>query len=269
MTELAKRTFTILLLFSLIALLFSYGNNTAFYLTIYILSILSFYEWTHIKTKNNIPVMLFVIAMPLFFYLNFINTLYFSLAMLMGWALLIYSIFFIRNNARIFIKKHYISIGFLIFTSFFLLLIHLYPQNNTVTYNNLSDHKYYLLSLIILISSIDIFAYISGKLFGKNRIINNISPNKTFEGYAGGYAFTILLFVSLYNYNQIIWTYLDLLYLTIFILLSFFGDLFMSFIKRIYDIKDTGNILPGHGGILDRLDSYFPSIPLFYIWMLI
>ncbi len=69
--------------------------------------------------------------------------------------------------------------------------------------------------------------------------------------------------------NNLIWNYLDLFYLTIIILLAFFGDLFMSFIKRMYDIKNTSDILPGHGGILDRLDSYFPSLPLFYLWLMI
>jgi phosphatidate cytidylyltransferase len=61
---------------------------------------------------------------------------------------------------------------------------------------------------------------------------------------------------------------LDIFYLISIIFLAFFGDLFMSFIKRIYNIKNTSNILPGHGGILDRLDSYFPTLPLFYLWLM-
>ena len=123
--------------------------------------------------------------------------------------------------------------------------------------------------MITLLSSIDIFAYVSGKILGKNRIISDVSPNKTLEGYIGGYGLTILFLILVLNQNQIIWTYFDLLYLTIFILLAFFGDLFMSFVKRIYNIKDTGSLLPGHGGFLDRLDSYFPSLPLFYVWIMI
>ena len=120
----------------------------------------------------------------------------------------------------------------------------------------------------ILISSIDIFAYICGKAFGKNKIIPSISPNKTLEGYFGGFIFTILFFLLFFNMNNLIWTYLDLFYLATIILLAFFGDLFMSFIKRMYHIKNTSNILPGHGGMLDRLDSYFPTLPLFYLWLM-
>jgi phosphatidate cytidylyltransferase len=146
----------------------------------------------------------------------------------------------------------------------------MYSQVNTSSYNNILAHnKYFILLLITLLSSIDIFAYVSGKLFGKNRIISDVSPNKTLEGYIGGYGLTILFLILVLNQNQIIWTYFDLLYLTIFILLAFFGDLFMSFVKRIYNIKDTSSILPGHGGVLDRLDSYFPSLPLFYVWAMI
>ena len=145
----------------------------------------------------------------------------------------------------------------------------MYPYDATMTSNgNLIDNKHYFLFFIILISSIDIFAYIFGKAFGKNKIIPSISPNKTLEGYLGGFSLTILFFILFFNMNNIIWTYLDLFYLTVIIFLAFFGDLFMSFIKRMYDIKNTSNILPGHGGILDRLDSYFPTLPLFYLWLM-
>ena len=270
MSELSKRILTILLIFPFLALLFIYGNNTAFYISIYILSIISYYEWTHINSKNNIPVIFFIISMPLLIYLNIINLLYLSLALLIGWIILIYCMILIGDHTKEFIKKNFILIGFIIFTSFFLLLINIYSQANTSSYNNILLHnKYYILLLISLLSSIDIFAYISGKVLGKNRIIIDISPNKTLEGYVGGYGLTIILLILVLNQNQISWTYFDLLYLTFFILLSFVGDLFMSFIKRIHNIKDTSSILPGHGGVLDRLDSYFSSLPLFYVWVMI
>ena len=270
MTELSKRIFTILLIFSLLAFLFVYGNNIAFYISIYILSIVSFYEWTHINSKNNIPIIFFIILMPLLVYLDIINIFYLSLAVLIGWVILIYCMILVRDYTKQFVKKYFTLIGFIILTSFFLLLNHIYSNASISSYNNILEHnKYLILLLITLLSSIDIFSYMSGKLFGKNRIISDISPNKTLEGYIGGYSLTIIFLILALNQNQIIWTYFDLLYLTIFILLAFFGDLFMSFVKRIYNIKDTSSILPGHGGVLDRLDSYFPSLPLFYVWAMI
>ena len=116
MTELYKRIFTILLIFPFLALLFIYGNNTAFHISIYILSIVSLYEWLHINSKNNIPILFFIISMPLLVYLNIINLLYLSLALLIGWLILIYCLIFVRDHTKEFIKKNFISIGFIIFT---------------------------------------------------------------------------------------------------------------------------------------------------------
>jgi phosphatidate cytidylyltransferase len=176
----------------------------------------------------------------------------------------------LNNQLKIFIKKYYMITGMFIFSSFFLLLTNMYPYDVALSSDShLIDNKNYLLFFIILISSIDIFAYICGKTFGRNMIVSSISPNKTLEGYLGSYFLTILFFIIFFNTNNLVWNYLDLFYLTIIILLAFFGDLFMSFIKRMYDIKNTSDILPGHGGILDRLDSYFPSLPLFYLWLMI
>jgi phosphatidate cytidylyltransferase len=176
----------------------------------------------------------------------------------------------LNNQLKIFIKKYYMITGMFIFSSFFLLLTNMYPYDVALSSDShLIDNKNYLLFFIILISSIDIFAYICGKTFGKNMIVSSISPNKTLEGYLGSYFLTILFFIIFFNTNNLVWNYLDLFYLTVIILLAFFGDLFMSFIKRMYDIKNTSDILPGHGGILDRLDSYFPSLPLFYLWLMI
>ena len=77
--------------------------------------------------------------------------------------------------------------------------------------------------------------------------------------------FNFLFHICLLKFH---WTSLDLIIMFLFILMAFFGDLFMSFVKRIYKKKDTGSILPGHGGILDRLDSYFSALPSIFVWFL-
>ena len=269
MTEIGKRTLTTFLLLSFLSFLYIFGNNTTFIAFISIISIYSFYEWTSISSKHIIFLPIFIILNLTLYYIDFINAYYLSIATSLVWLILIYSMIFLSDHLKIFIRKYFILIGLFIFSSFFLLLINMYPYDVTLeSDNNLVDNKHYFLFFIILISSIDIFAYVCGKTFGKNRIIPSISPNKTLEGYLGSYSLSILLFILFFNTSNLIWTYLDLLYLTIIIFLSFFGDLFMSFVKRAYNIKNTGNILPGHGGLLDRLDSYFPTIPLFYLWLM-
>ena len=269
MIDFVKRTTTIFLLFISLLVLYIYASNTGLIIFIYILSIYSFYEWNSITSKHIFFLPLFTAVISLFYYLDFINIYYLSIIILFVWIILLFSMLFISNEFKIFIRKNSTIIGYLIFSSFFLLLINMYPYKITIgSENNLIDNKHYFLFLIALISSIDILAYISGKLFGRNNIVSSISPNKTFEGYLGSYVFTVLFFILFFNMNNLIWTYMDLFYLTAFIFLAFFGDLFMSFIKRLYSIKDTGNILPGHGGILDRLDSYLPALPLFYLWFM-
>jgi phosphatidate cytidylyltransferase len=102
-----------------------------------------------------------------------------------------------------------------------------------------------------------------GSAFGKTPLFKNISPNKTVEGFIGGVIGVLvfgLILSLLLNLNSII---IPLLIIGSFF--SFAGDYFFSFLKRQSGVKDTGSILPGHGGILDRIDSHLPSMPILVI----
>ena len=147
--------------------------------------------------------------------------------------------------------------------------MNLYPTNTLDIDKSLIANKHYFIILISLISLIDMFAYISGKAMGRNKINSSISPNKTYEGYVGSIFLTFSAFMLISSYINFVWTLIDLLFLFILIILAFFGDFFMSLIKRVFSTKDSGTILPGHGGLLDRLDSYFSALPIFYLWFLI
>ena len=115
-----------------------------------------------------------------------------------------------------------------------------------------------------LISICDIFAYLLGKKFGKFKIFPKISPNKTLEGYLGGTFCCLLLFVVvLFYYNLIDLNWI--LYVIIIIISSFVGDLYISFFKRKLNIKDLGKLFPGHGGVLDRIDSWLFTFPLSFL----
>ena len=115
----------------------------------------------------------------------------------------------------------------------------------------------YFIYLFLITITTDIFAYFVGSLFGKHKI-NEISPNKSWEGALGGTLFGSLISSIFYLFmiNQDINIFL-LLGITLFLtIIGQLGDLFFSYIKRHFNIKDFSNLIPGHGGILDRLDSF-------------
>ncbi len=125
-----------------------------------------------------------------------------------------------------------------------------------------------LIYLITIVSIGDIAAYFVGRKYGKKPFFNNISPNKTLEGFLGSLFVCLsasLIFCLFENYDFIFT--LKVLITTFFVVaISAFGDLSVSLIKRYSGKKDTGNILPGHGGILDRLDSLISAAPIFLIF---
>ena len=118
------------------------------------------------------------------------------------------------------------------------------------------DLKYLIFIMSITIFT-DTFAYIVGRLIGKNKFAPTVSPNKTWEGFIGGLVFgtfiSTVYYISVFNYSG---NYLKIIFIiAILSTIGQIGDLVFSSIKRHYKIKDFGNIMPGHGGVLDRLDS--------------
>ena len=120
----------------------------------------------------------------------------------------------------------------------------------------------YLVFLLAILNTaiFDTFAYIVGSNFGRTKIAKEISPNKTYEGLVAGTISSVI-----YGYLVCIFLNIDLLIIPCFVigcLFAFLGDLLISYFKRRSGIKDTGSLLPGHGGVLDRLDSHLLATPL-------
>jgi len=120
----------------------------------------------------------------------------------------------------------------------------------------------YLVFLLVILNTaiFDTFAYIVGSNFGRTKIAKEISPNKTYEGLVAGIISSVI-----YGYLVCIFLNIDLLIIPCFVmgcLFAFLGDLLISYFKRRSGIKDTGSLLPGHGGVLDRLDSHLLATPL-------
>lgn len=128
-----------------------------------------------------------------------------------------------------------------------------------------------LILIAVMISvATDAFAFFAGKVLGRNKIFPIISPNKTLEGTVGGIVSSVAinsLMITLIFQNSL--KTLDVIMLTLMIFIcavaAVFGDLLISSIKRQANLKDTGSLIPGHGGLLDRIDSHILCIPVFFV----
>jgi CDP-diglyceride synthetase len=124
-----------------------------------------------------------------------------------------------------------------------------------------ADDKHYLFFVLLIIWLADTGAYITGKRFGRIKIAKNISPGKTLEGVIGAIVINII-FMLVVGLNFSEFNIINGIVFGLMItLLSIYGDLFISWIKRSAGVKDTGNLIPGHGGFLDRVDSLLLALP--------
>jgi len=127
-----------------------------------------------------------------------------------------------------------------------------------------------LIFMVFLLTwMVDTGAYFSGRLFGNRKLAPSISPNKTQEGAIGGVVITILVAIIL-HFTLIPLGIFNAIILGLLVsIIGQIGDLFESLLKRSANIKDSGNILPGHGGILDRFDSILFTVPVTYYFVII
>jgi phosphatidate cytidylyltransferase len=158
-----------------------------------------------------------------------------------------------KNLGNLFLSIMYIAIPLTLATN--------------VPYFRGAFHKEIIYSIFLMIWANDSFAYLIGKNLGKNKLYERISPKKTIEGFAGGLIFTYLMgyVLSLYFdiFNLMEWMVLA----SIVGIFGVIGDLIESMFKRKVLVKDSGKIMPGHGGILDRLDSFLFTSPFIYIFV--
>lgn len=124
-----------------------------------------------------------------------------------------------------------------------------------------------LLGVLLIVWTYDSMAYLIGSRLGKNKIYEKISPNKTWEGFLGGAVFALCAgFLCHLVFKQISLTDWIVIALIV-IIFGTLGDLFESIIKRRLNVKDSGTMLPGHGGLLDRFDSLLFVIPVVFVWL--
>ena len=130
------------------------------------------------------------------------------------------------------------------------------------------DH-HLVLAFFLLLWSNDTFAYLTGVSIGKRRLFERISPKKSWEGFFGGFFMTIVVSVILSKYFNFYSLQTAIIVAMLISIFGTFGDLVESMFKRSIGVKDSGHILPGHGGILDRFDAVFLALPIVFVYIIL
>ena len=209
-----------------------------------------------IELKKRIITSLFLfillILMYIYNYVLIIAVIIISLIVWIEFFGLIMKIFYKKNLKnkifRLFFKGT--SLIYLCLLSFLIVLI----------FSNENIYKFFAIySLLVAITS-DIGGMVFGKFF-KGKKLTKISPKKTISGSIGAFVFSILL-IFIFNKNFENYVFMKVLFFTVTVsFISQIGDLFISFLKRKANVKDTSDILPGHGGLLDRIDGIIFALP--------
>ena len=267
MEKLLKRTLSGIVFVSVLIFSILY-SKISFIGLFFILMIFCLYEFKKIiKVQSVFP---YIIGTLIFIYGNILNVEDLpSLAIYEYVGVFLFLTIFITFASILFAKKEevishlgkiFLSVIYIVVP--FTLMVQIPFLNSSFNYVNTT-----ILGVFILIWVNDTFAYFVGSNFGKNKLLERISPNKTIEGFIGGMVFTFaasfLLATQFKTLSLIQWIVIA----AIVSIFGVLGDLIESMFKRQAGVKDSSNFIPGHGGFLDRFDSVIFAAPFIFIYL--
>ena len=263
-----------LILFFLVLIL--YCDIYLIHFVFTIITLYSIFELSKISGKSTFCQVFSFILSIILMYLFFIQTshnmvLYISYLAFLFWSLVLISLLFKIKFIKIVIQNNSYLVGMAIILSAWYLLLN---YGTTVSTHNikLSEEsiRFYYIFTIVLVSLCDTSGYFIGKNFGTKKLCIEISPKKTYEGLTASILVPLIIFYLFFIiYLAFPLLLRDIIFITICCIYCTVGDLFISLIKRRHNVKDSGILLPGHGGVLDRIDSYLPIIAIIQIWLFI
>ena len=277
-----NRIFTGITLASFFLLLLLFSNGFIMGALFSIIAIYGYYEWLTIQNNSRFSIYIFLSLAILFMilllrYHTHSIVLLFTYFSVFIWLIILLDLLLNLNIYKKFLSIGSSVVGLILIVITWFLFISLGSTSNIeiVGYNyllfshsELSDLNKYYLFLIGIVSLTDISGYFVGKTIGKNSLCPSISPKKTVEGFIGSLIIPLVIFFMLFNFifpTSVLMS--DIIFMLLCCIFCTVGDLSVSVYKRFHNVKDSGNILPGHGGILDRLDSYLPTISILHIWL--
>lgn len=259
MNESLKRLLSGTVYVALLLVAISY-SVTSFQILFGVFLLIAIYEFCKLIHLNYVPPLFIgtlIYSLGVYYKMNQVSNLFLLVFTLFVSIKCLHFLFFSNKTQIDTFSKYLYLLGYIIFP--FLII-------TKIPLGKFGYNPKIMISIFILIWTNDTFAYIVGKSLGKNKLYEKISPKKTIEGFLGGLVFSILASLIISKFfiqgSLFIW-------LIIAIIISFIGtigDLIESKFKRIAGVKDSGSIMPGHGGILDRLDSIIFVIPFVYLF---
>ncbi len=279
MNDLPKRTLTALV-FAGVMLGGILWNRSSFSVLLFIINAVCLYEYLiitrglkgNIISNENFSLLLTLGLSSLILIIDF--TLPEDSSLLAGVAVITCA-FFLIMASELFshsakpVFNAMLNAGGLVYITFPLIM--LYSLTSDGLFTALSWFPYYAsipLGIILLIWSNDTFAYFTGRLLGRHKILPSVSPKKTWEGFFGGFLFSMIAAWLLSLYFERLGLVQWLIVASLVVVFGSTGDFFESMLKRQAGIKDSGNILPGHGGFLDRFDALLFCLPFVFLYLI-
>lgn len=252
-----QRLMTAMVLIPLVFAGIYYANYWTFYAVVLLLTTGCALEWLQLIPIHSVVARcIFIVMLVTGCYLIQLSFLYWLLVGAVLWMMIL--IFVYQFPKLQMIWGHPWIVGL-----FGLLLLPLFAQS-FISVFVMEKGRELIVFLLLLVWATDTGAYLAGKQWGCHKLIPSVSPGKTVEGLAGGFFLAMLVALAGWYYFQpnspLNWFVIAI----IVTLISLLGDLFISMLKRRSHIKDTGHIFPGHGGVLDRLDSLIAASVFFY-----
>ena len=289
MNELLKRSITGILYVFLLLTAIMLSNAEAFGFLFLIFGLICLYEFKRlIRLRGSAIFLVFLALWWCFNYLisnnEFNGNFFIYLLLLAVIATDIYLVFYLykkeaisyNDTQKFFLSLLYVGGGCLFISLIYKMEIHNYEasvSSSTFTFWEISqwqfseafsEAQHTMIAILAIIWASDSFAYLSGRFLGRTKLFPSVSPKKTVEGFVGGFigALLIATWLSLYS-NKDLWKWL--IVASVLVITGTLGDLVESKFKRVAGKKDSGTILPGHGGLLDRLDSLIFASPFAYL----
>ena len=256
---LLPRILTALVLVSILAICLFASNPIGWQILVSVFICIAWWEWINLANSRsfNVKVIVFTALLPacafVFYYFSLPMIVVVTLALL--WLLLLVATLQpqLQKNVLLWSDISKLLIGVVVLA---------FAWSSLIWFQEQANGSWWILGFLFVIWLADTGAYFAGRRFGKNKLAPSVSPGKTIEGMLGGLILVVIYSIAI-KITLPTWldSYAVMPIAIIIAIVSVGGDLYESWLKRLANIKDSGNILPGHGGVLDRIDSLIAALP--------